>query len=77
MIYSECPDGAPDHKKATIGRKISRVLSIFRKKSNSDEDPKEEPLYEELIYGDVTDISSPQYSFSTMDRLDSGYAGMD
>jgi len=49
-------------QKPTIGRKLSRVLSIFRKNGKSpeseiNEDKTMEPLYEELIYGD---ISSPQ-----------------
>ena len=72
----ECPDSTLDHKKATIGRKLSRVLSLFRKKSTEEEhkDISSEPVYEELIYGNITDISSPQYSFSTLDRLDSGYS---
>ena len=51
----------PAGQKPTIGRKLSRVLSIFRKNEKSSEnvndDKCDEPLYEELIYGD---ISSPQ-----------------
>ena len=54
----ECPDTAMDDKKAKIGRKLSRVLSIFRKKSTEEAIKSGlEPVYEELIYSNgSTDI---------------------
>ena len=47
-----------DDKKAKIGRKLSRVLSIFRKKSTEEAIKSGlEPVYEELIYSNgSTDI---------------------
>ena len=60
-----------NNSKPTIGRKLSRVLSIFRKQHQKAEEeagggeegePIKEPIYEELIYGD---ISSPQNCLNT------------
>ena len=65
----ECPS-EPEKPKPKLGRKISRVLSIFRKEPKS---LSKEPVYEELHeVHDGSEISAPQYSISTMGRLDSG-----
>ena len=66
----ECPSDSPEKQKPKLGRKISRVLSIFRKEPKS---LSKEPVYEELHeVHDGSEISAPQYSISTMGRLDSG-----
>ncbi|CAG5076690.1 Oidioi.mRNA.OKI2018_I69.PAR.g8521.t1.cds [Oikopleura dioica] len=68
--YDECPSDSPEKQKPKLGRKISRVLSIFRKEPKS---LSKEPVYEELHeVHDGSEISAPQYSISTMGRLDSG-----
>ncbi|CBY19746.1 unnamed protein product [Oikopleura dioica] len=70
--YDECP--SEPEKKQKLGRKISRVLSIFRKEPKLSSNSKE-PVYEELHEVSVqegSEISAPQYSISTVGRLDSG-----